>query len=224
MPIPPREKYELGNFMRFIGKFLREPEFRFAVLHKEMSSMNVSGLSDDQFDAVLNLRRGDIVHWLKFEVDELNAEWTAHLDRLQQEVHFPTPPACQEAPAPEMSPLAALSMYTEGKTYLLHHDPPTLPAGTPHDLTIKGLGFAQNTFIAFVRCPEPADPKDVEAADFLVVPTSDVTIDDADLYQRVTVQAPALDQGDWLLYGGNALLDLTNYKLATAVRDMITVV
>ena len=214
MPARIRPPYEVGNFALFINRFLRDPGFRFDVLFKEKTSMEDFGLEDPtHIKSVQDLKRGDIIKYLKQEVDLLDQVWGGRLDQLFVEVKTGTPPGC-DPQAMSAASLAALTVYTEGQTFFLDY-PRQLSPGTEHSIPIKGLGFDRVAYIAFSKCPEDAPP--------IVRPTTDVTVA-ADLYQHVTVLTPPLERGQWLIYGANANSnDLTHFRKATNKRGRIDV-
>jgi hypothetical protein len=164
--------------IQFIDAFMKNEDFRFAVLHKEFDRMREFGLTDPQILTLQSLNAKDIQ---KLLLDETKAAG-ADVEAAFRMVNF----GCDESGGP----LGPQAMYEQGLIHVRCVTPFAAPAGSVQ-VALVAHGLAKNAQFQLRK-----DTATVSAT--IIEPPS---VGD-DLFQHVRIQAN-LTAGQWEILGRN---------------------
>lgn len=164
--------------IQFIDAFMKNEEFRFAVLHKEIDRMREFGLTDPQILTLQSLNALDIQKML---LDETKAAG-ADVEAAFRMVNF----GCDAAG----DPLGPQAMYEQGKIHVRCVTPSAAPAGEVQ-MSLVVHGLTKNAQFQLRK-----DAATVGAAVIQAPHVGD------DLFQHVSIKA-TLTAGTWQVLGRN---------------------
>ncbi len=194
-PVPPPIQDEGGVPMpnkflvEFLAEWIRDPDFRCAVLHQELTKLQQWGLIGPQRLVLLTLDEQTILNQIRQEFAALGVD----LDKLKQEISGITIAGTGSGSTGGVA--AASTMYPGGEVHVRGVTPVTIAANLQRSIMIRGQGFDCNdqTEVKFEKGGVEEDGTVIGAIAC-----------DIDIYQRVTVQVKLTETGSWRVKARNA--------------------
>lgn len=188
--------------VEFLADWIRDEQFRCAVLYQEQTSLDAYGLTQEQKTALLSLDKKQILAQIHKELEQYLA---IDLDKLRDEVGGPVP-----VPGPGGTPtlpdgtrmlastafalLSAINeaaLYGQGRVHLRGAKPAGVAKDKKRLVVLRGQGFDVKPEVEFVK-----DSKIVQGE------VQEITCD-VDVYQRVLVKVKLDEEGEWKVRARN---------------------